>query len=63
MYNTTVIPAVLDGGSQIVLANMLPEKRLICTYDQGLAKPLPTSPYVLVDRKILCHCHIQCRVM
>ena len=59
MYNTTVIPAVLDGGSQIVLANMLPEKRLICTYDQGLAKPLPTSPYVLVDRKILCHCHIQ----
>ena len=22
------------------------------TYDQGLAKPLPTSPYVLVDRNI-----------
>ena len=59
MYNTSVIPAVLDGGSQIVLANMLPDKRLICTYDQGLAKPLPSSPYVLVDRKILCHCHIQ----
>ena len=59
MFNTTVIPSVLDGGSQIVLANMLPDKRLICTYDQGLAKPLPSSPYVLVDRKILCHCHIQ----
>ena len=59
MYNTTVIPAVLDGDSQIVLANMLPDKRLICTYDQGLAKPLPTSLYVLVDRNILCHCHIQ----
>ena len=29
------------------------------TYDQGLAKPLPASPYVLVDRRILCHCHIQ----
>ena len=44
MYNTTVIPAVLDGGSQIVLANMLPEKRLICTYDpQGLAKPYPIA--------------------
>ena len=36
-YNTTVIPSVLDGGSEIVLANMLNEKRLICTYDQGLA--------------------------
>ena len=59
MYNASVIPAVLDGGSQIVLANMLPDKRLICTYDQGLAKPLPSSPYVLVDRKILCHCYIQ----
>ena len=59
MYNASIIPAVLDGGSQIVLANMLPDKRLICTYDQGLVKPLPSSPYVLVDRKILCHCHIQ----
>ena len=49
----------MDGGSQIILANMLNEKRLICTYDQELAKPLPSSPYVLVDRKILCHCHIQ----
>ena len=57
-YNTTVIPSVLDGGSEIVLANMLNEKRLICTYDQGLAKPLPASPYVLVDRRLLCHCHI-----
>ena len=43
-HNTTVIPSVLDGGSEIVLANMLNEKRLICTYDQGLAKPLPASP-------------------
>ena len=58
-YNTTVIPSVLDGGSEIVLANMLNEKRLICTYDQGLANPLPASPYVLVDRRLLCHCHIQ----
>ena len=58
-YNTTVIPIVLDGGSEIVLANMLNEKRLNCTYDQGLAKPLPASPYVLVDRRLLCHCHIK----
>ena len=34
-------------------------KRLICSYDQGLAKPLPTSPYALVSRNILCHCHMQ----
>ena len=25
-YNTSVIPSVLDGGSEIILANMLNEK-------------------------------------
>ena len=58
-YNTTVQPSVLDGGSQIVLANMLPDKRLICSHAQGLATPLPTSQYALVSRDILCHCHVQ----
>ena len=38
---------------------MLNEKRLICSYDQGLAKPLPTSSYAVVSRDILCHCHLQ----
>ena len=58
-YNTSVMPTVLDGGNQILLANMLKEKRLICSYDQGLAKPLPAASYALVSRDILCHCHLQ----
>ena len=58
-YNTTVLPSVLDGGSHILLANMLNPKRLICSYDKGLAKPLPTSSYALVSREILCYCHLQ----
>ena len=58
-YNTTVLPSVLDGGSHILLANMLNPKRLICSYDQGLAKLLPTSSYALVSRDILCYCHLQ----
>ena len=58
-YNTSVLPSVLDGGSHILLANMLNDKRLICSYDQGLARPLPTSSYALVSRDILCHCHLQ----
>ena len=58
-YNISVIPSVLDGGSHILLANMMNQKRLICAYDQGLAKPLPTSSYALVSRDILCHCHLQ----
>ena len=58
-YNTTVLPSILDGGSHILLANMLNPKRLICSNDQGLAKPLPTSSYALVSRDILCYCHLQ----
>ena len=54
-----MLPSVLDGGSHILLANMLNEKRLICSYNQGLARPLPTSSYALVSRDILCHCHLQ----
>ena len=30
LYNTTVTPSILDGGSNILLANMLSTKRLIC---------------------------------
>ena len=58
-YNTTVLPSILDGGLHILLANMLNPKRLICSYDQGLAKPLPTSSYALVSRDILCYCYLQ----
>ena len=43
-YNTTVIPSILDGGSEILLANMLSSKRLICAYEQGLANPSQPVP-------------------
>ena len=57
-YNTTVPPSILDGGSNILLANMLSPKRLICTKDAPMARPLPSHPYVLVNRSILCNCHL-----
>ena len=59
MYNTTIPPSLLDGGSQIVLANMVNEKRLICTEKHDLAMPLPSHNYVLVNRQILCKCQIE----
>ena len=36
-YNTTVPPSILDGGSNILLANMLSPKRLICMEDSPMA--------------------------
>ena len=58
-YNTTVPPSILDGGSNILLANMLSPKRLICTKDAPMARPLPSHPYILVNMSILCNCHLQ----
>ena len=58
-YNTTVMPSVLDGGLQILLANMLTPKRLICTYASDMARPVPSHDYVLVSRSMLCNCHME----
>ena len=57
--NTTVTPSILDGGSSILLPNMLSPKRLISMEDSLMAWPLPSHPYVLVNRSILCSCHLQ----
>ena len=54
-YNTTVTPSVLDGGSHILLANMLSPKRLVCSHDFHMAHPVPSFPYVLVNRSLLCN--------
>ena len=43
-YNTTVTPSILDGGSNILLANMLSPKRLTCIKDAPMARPLPSHP-------------------
>ena len=58
-YNTTVMPSVLDEGPQILLANMLTPKRLICTYASDMARPVPSHDYVLVSRSMLCNCHME----
>ena len=38
------------GGSNILLANMLSPKRLICTKDFPMAQHLPSHSYVLVSQ-------------
>ena len=58
-YNTTIMPSVLDGGPQILLANILTLKRLICTYASDMARPVPSHDYVLFNRSILCNCHME----
>ena len=56
---TTVMPSVLDEGPQILLANILTPERLICTHASDMAHPVPSHDYVLVNRSILCNCHME----
>ena len=56
---TNVMPSVLDGGKQIILANWPNYKRITCTYSNNIPVNIPSHPYVLLDRNILCNCDIE----
>ena len=59
-HNTTdVMTSVLDGGKQIILANWPNYKRIICTYNNNIPINIPSNPYMLLDRNILCNCGIE----
>ena len=56
---TDITPSVLDGGQNIILANWPTYKRLICTYNNNIPVNIPSHPYVLLDRNILCNCDVE----
>ena len=56
---TDVTPTVLDGGDEIVLANWSNDKHIICNSNNDIPIKIPSHPYVLVNRSILCNCEIE----
>ena len=59
-YNKTdITPTVLDGGNEIVLANWPNDKHIICTNNNDIPIGIPSHPYILVNRSILCNCVIE----
>ena len=56
---TDITPSVLDGGHIIILSNWSSYKRLMCTYNNNIPVNIPSHPYVLLDRNILCICDIE----
>ena len=56
---TDVTPSILDGRTQIILANWPNYKRIICTYNNDIPVNIPSHPYMLLDRNILCNCDIE----
>ena len=57
--NTEITPTVLDGGDEIILANWPNDKHLICNINNDIPVKIPSHPYVLVNRMILCNCRIE----
>ena len=59
-YNRTdITPTVLDGGNKIILANWPNDKRIICSINSDIPIKIPSHPYVLVNRSVLCNCGIE----
>ena len=52
-------PSVLDGGHEIVLANWPNNKHVICNDNNNIPIKIPSHPYVLINRTVLCNCGIE----
>ena len=59
-YNKTdITPTVLDGGNEIISANLPNDKHIICNINNTIPVRIPSHPYVLVNRSVLCSCGIE----
>ena len=51
---------MLDGGFQIILANW-PNYRKIMCFHNNIPISIPSHPYVLMNRSILCNCDVKAK--
>ena len=59
-YNKTdVVPTVLDGGNEIILANWPDDKPITCSVNNDIPVRIPSYPYILVNRSVLWNCGIE----
>ena len=57
--NIDITPTVLDGGNEIILVNWPNDKHIICIVNNDIPVRIPSHPYVLVNRSVLCNCGIE----
>ena len=50
-----ITPTVLDGGNEIILANWPNDKHIICNTKNDIPVKIPSCPYILVNRSVLCN--------
>ena len=56
---TDVTPTVFNGGDEIVLANWPNDKHIICNANNDIPIRIPSHPYVLINKSVLCNCRIE----
>ena len=56
---TDITPTVLDGGNEIILANWPNDKHIAYNINNNIPSKIPSHPYVLVNRSVLCNCGIE----
>ena len=56
---TNIAHSLLDRGKQIILVNWPKYKRIICTFNNNIPVNIPSHPYILLDRNVLCNCNIE----
>ena len=56
---TDITHTVLGGGNEVILANWPNDKHIICTINNDIPVKIPSHPYVLVNRSVLCNCSIE----
>ena len=56
---TNITPNVLDGVNEIILTNWPNDKHIICNINNDIPVKIPSHPYVLVNRSVLCNCGIE----
>ena len=49
----------MDGGDEIIFANWPNNKHIIFNVNNDIPVRIPSHPYVLVNRSILCNCGIE----
>ena len=56
---TDVKPSILDRGYEIVLAHLPSFKQIVCSTHNNIPIEVPSHPYVLLNRTVLCNCIIE----
>ena len=54
-----ITPTVLNSSNKIILANWPHNKHIICTINNDIPIEIPSHPYILVNRSVLCNCGIE----